>query len=101
MRLLYWVLSEEEGKKEKAEEMSKKLDQEILEDDHPEILQLLRDSWDASAKCLSLEKVGKTEEAIKMWRIHEDLFNQYMFASKLVLTNHEDLDHDFYGDLYR
>jgi len=64
---------------------------QILEEDYPDIHQLWCDAVNADFEADFLYGQGKTKEAEAMWEYHEEKWAEYCFASKLVLTGHEDL----------
>ncbi len=69
----------------------KKTARQIIINEYPDIDQLLKDAHVAASKTLFLDNNGRTDEAKMMWKLHEELFEQYMFAEKLVVTDRKDL----------
>lgn len=65
---------------------------DILREDYPDIHQLWCDAVNADFESQLLEEQGKRDEAEAMWEYHEEKWAEYCFASKLVLTGHEDLE---------
>ena len=59
--------------------------QEILMEDYPDIWQMWCDAVNADFRGEELYQEGKFEEAIEQWKIHEDKWEEYEFAAKLVL----------------
>ena len=67
-------------------------DHQILDEDYPDIAQLWCDAVGADFEACYLHEEGKIEEAEEMWKLHEELWAEYAFAAKLVLTGNEEYE---------
>lgn len=65
---------------------------QILDEDYPDVFQLWVDAVNADFDAYYLHEEGKTKEAEEMWKLHEELWAEYEFAAKIVLTGDEEAE---------
>ncbi len=70
----------------------KRDEHQILQEDYPDIHQLWCDAVNADFQTEYFYEQGKPKEAEASWKLHEEKWAEYLFASKLVLTGHKDLE---------